>query len=146
MAKRVMVSGVDELHVNGIVDRIHEVYHYKIYNVYKHEFWGLDPNEELVLTGGPAESLINQKYKANTKVCVKAYEQLTHIIICPVLSKPWEFGPPEIYQAALFRAYDFLESYASKRVPKIVLMHNSKEDNWRLIVSLLSDIKLVKGL
>jgi hypothetical protein len=146
MLRRIMISGAMDTHVNGIAEAINKQYGYPIYDMTKDGFWGLKKEEQWILTSGPAESLINQKIKYDPKNAVKVYSALTHIIICPVVAEPWEFLPIHMFEACLMRAYQFLESYAPHRIPTVILAHTSKDDNWRLIVSLLSDIKIVKSI
>lgn len=137
--KIVAVYGSSNAQVDSVVQRIHKELKYTIAEGYL-EQW-VEP--KVVTAKGPIAILsnkvnINMVTKQFLEAIQKVQNKVTHQIIIP--NTDLEFIKPEILLQGSFQLLD------TSKTKTIVLVNKSKDDNWRMITELLTDILVAEGL
>jgi hypothetical protein len=155
----IAVVGYSEKHINSVVQKVrdtlqvHDVLEVSVEKDFEYMVERLQHNaykeggKDMIIIGSPAkyitQRIVGNMYYSETDWILKEADMLekynrliTHQVIIPEAEGVSYFGQQAILEAVL-------KTIVGQR-PTIVLPHQSKEDNWRLITSFLTGIELAR--
>lgn len=142
MVKKVVISGVVPNQVVSTALQIAKVYKYayaKPDSMIEMET-AFKSKVDIVIAGGPADLLLKWAIGNNKQALMEFQKRVTHQIIIPyTLDTDWYW----LEDAKLQRIF---EGLLLGKAPSILLANKIKEDNWKLVVSFLSDIIIAKEM